>query len=184
MPDSDQLIRPARDVAQRCLVLYGVVAVAHQELRENVISWLTTEGLWEAVSPKEKAFLTSPAASNEDMINAGWRAEALWVLLWALGEVEDLGAPEEVCDLSKIHTVFRACEGSAAKFVNGARLRSDEEIFSKEFEVYDSHWVIRDAELYAKELPKGLNPDIIQERHYALNWLTYDVHWDDVTTDT
>jgi hypothetical protein len=50
--------------------------------------------------------------------------------------------------------------------------------------VYDNHWMVRDAELYGKEAPKGINPDIIQERHYALNWLTYDVDWDDVTTDT
>jgi Domain of unknown function (DUF4272) len=106
------------------------------------------------------------------------------VLLWALGKTENLGIPEEMCDLSMIHTIFQDCEDSTSEFINDAHLRSDEEIFGKEFEVYDNHWMVRDAELYGKEPPKGINPDIIQERHYALNWLTYDVDWDDVTTDT
>ncbi len=52
--------------------------------------------------------------------------------------------------------------------------------------IYRYHWAARDARLKGRQPPAGLNLDVIQERHKALNWLIdYDrAEWDDVTTDT
>jgi hypothetical protein len=46
------------------------------------------------------------------------------------------------------------------------------------------HWAVRNAELDNLDAV-NFNAGIIQERHYALNWLTYyNDNWDDVVTDT
>jgi len=184
MPDSDQIIRQAKEVAKRCLVLYGVLAVSHREPREKVVSWLKRENLWDVASFKERLFLENELSSEWETINVTWRAEALWVLLWTLGKIEDLGTANTLCDPSQFHSIFQQCDKSTVEFINNARLRSDNEIFDREFEVYNKHWLIRDAELNGKEPPKELNSDVVQEWHYAFNWLTYNVDWDDVTTDT
>src|SRR5688500_9660503 len=48
---------------------------------------------------------------------------------------------------------------------------------------YRLHWATRHSELNnLKTL--DLNSSIIQERHYAINWVTYyEGNWDDITTE-
>jgi hypothetical protein len=44
----------------------------------------------------------------------------------------------------------------------------------------------RNARIKGQQTPADLNPDVTEERHYALNWLTgyLEQAWDDVSTDT
>jgi hypothetical protein len=48
------------------------------------------------------------------------------------------------------------------------------------------HWNARDAQLHERSMPPGIDIEIVQERHHAINWITgYDgLPWDEVTTDT
>jgi MinD superfamily P-loop ATPase len=44
---------------------------------------------------------------------------------------------------------------------------------------------VTEAQINGKPTPADLNPSVVEERHYVLNWLTwYADEWDDVTTDT
>jgi predicted RNA binding protein YcfA (HicA-like mRNA interferase family) len=90
------------------------------------------------------------------------------------------------------------------EFVSTARLRSDEEIYAANDEIYHIHWRVRDARLRALPTPPGKLPrmrhvdsdsdspvesydsGVVWERHYALNWLIgyCGQDWDDITTDT
>jgi hypothetical protein len=47
---------------------------------------------------------------------------------------------------------------------------------------YRMHWATRQAGLHNKPAPAGLEPGVILERHYALNWLVRfeDAEWDGV----
>jgi hypothetical protein len=64
-------------------------------------------------------------------------------------------------------------------------MRDQTEILDAHEETYQARWAVRDAELNQKPIPNGDNPEILQERHLALNWLIFeDQAWDDVTTDT
>ncbi len=48
------------------------------------------------------------------------------------------------------------------------------------------NWACVDARVKGEELTGGINPSIVYERHYALNWLNchQDADWDHVSTDT
>ncbi|HEY2675707.1 MAG TPA: DUF4272 domain-containing protein [Steroidobacteraceae bacterium] len=48
------------------------------------------------------------------------------------------------------------------------------------------YWKARDAQLHERPMPPGIDIEIVQERHHAINWVTgYDgLPWDEVTTDT
>ena len=53
--------------------------------------------------------------------------------------------------------------------------------------IYRLHWCVVDARLRNQpEPPADLQPGVVYERHYALNWLRgyHNADWDDVSTDT
>ena len=177
--------REPKEVAKRAVVLYALVAVAHRADRERATSWLKREGLWESVSPKEKAFLESDDPPEQDRVEASWRAESLWTLLWALGKTERLDLPKEMCDTQLIQQIMPAPESSCTEFINQAALRPPPEILDATDLIYRVHWAVVDARLNGRETPGGFHPGIVYERHYALNWLVwYADEWDDVATDT
>ena len=153
--------------------------------RERAIAWLKNERLWDSVSPKEQDFLASDNAPEQDIIEASWRAESLWTLLWSLGEIEKLGLPKGLCDSQLIQKIMPALESSSVQFINQATLRSPAEILDATDLIYRIHWAVVDGHSNNQEIPGGFHPGIVYERHYALNWLTwYADEWDDITTDT
>lgn len=195
-------IRRADEVACRCIVLHGVLAAGHNVPRDKIVSWLRREGLWDLVSPDESAFLLSEAPTQQQRINATWRAEALFPLLWSLSLIPNVPIPQQLCDLQLVQRVLPPLFEPVAEFISSARLRSDSEIHAASEEIYQIHWRIRDARLRGQPTPPGKLPrmshdncdppvesyhsGVVQERHHALNWLIgyCGQDWDDITTDT
>jgi hypothetical protein len=200
--DYTDQVRSADEVARRCIVLYAVLAAGHDEPRDQLVQWLRGEGLWEAVSPKESEFLLSESPSEQQRINATWRAEALFPLLWALGLIAEMPSPQQHCDVQLIRCVLPPLLGPVREFVSTARLRSDAEIYTANNEIYHIHWRVRDFQFRDQPTPPGKLPrmphieedppvesydsGVVQERHYGLNWLIgyCGQDWDDITTDT
>jgi hypothetical protein len=183
--EEDAQIRDAQSIAERCLVLYSLIAVAHEVPRENAIELLKDNNLWTSVSPEEKAFFESASPSKKEVIKATWRAEALWVLLWSLGYIKKLDWPSEYCDVSRIQDIMPNTEEGILQFRNVAKLRSVSEILDELDFIYRIDWAVVDARIQGKVSPARINPSIVYERHCALNWLaSNDIEWDDITTDT
>lgn len=183
--ENEAKFRNPEEVAKRALVLYALISVAHQADRELAVSWLKNEDLWQSVSPKEKAFLENSTTPEREVIEASWRVESLWTLLWSLGKVEELGLPKELCDSDLIQQIMPEPEMPIAQFINQASLRPPSEILDATDLIYRIHWADVDARLNNRETPGGLYAGIIYERHYTLNWLTwYAKDWDDIITDT
>jgi len=182
LPD---VMRSAAEVARRCCVLISIVRAGHGEPREAIIDWLKTEDLWEFVSPYERRFLEDEFPTAQQFVNATWRVEASQALLWALDELPAMSGLTEMCRLDSQLTATPFLRPTS-DFISTASLRTEEEIRGELDTVYDAHWRVRDAQLKRRPIPDGLNPGVIQERHYALNWLTgYDgQEWDEITTDT
>jgi Domain of unknown function (DUF4272) len=91
--------RTGAAVAMRALALHCVAAVAFGVERDAVVAWMRDQGIWNAASPAERAFLESAGAASDEMNSAfQWRKEAEWALLWAAGLVESLGSPSQQCD--------------------------------------------------------------------------------------
>ncbi|HSI14506.1 MAG TPA: DUF4272 domain-containing protein [Chthoniobacter sp.] len=195
-------IRSAGEVARRCIVLYVALAGGHGEPREQLVAWLHHEGLWNTASPRESEFLLSASPTRQQHVNATWRAEALFTLLWSLGLIAELPAPQQLCDVQLIRRVLPPLFGSAEEFISTAQLRSASEILAASEGIYQIHWRVRDAQLRSQPILPGklprmphedcdppaesYNSGVVQERHHALNWLIgyLGQEWDDITTDT
>jgi len=72
-------------------------------------------GLTPYFTPKEAAFIGNTTPSKSERTQFVWRYESAWVLLWALGYIDDLGKPSTICDVSKAVTIMK--ERTAAKFL-------------------------------------------------------------------
>lgn len=171
-------------VTERALAL-GLVALKGEGLPQEIaLKILVDFQIDPHLSPAESAFILNPNPSEYDRTQFVWRYEAYWVLLWALGFVETLERPDAICDCGTAVMFMR--DLGPEGFRENAMLRPKEEIFDAADLIYRYHWAVRNARLKGEPSPAGLEPGVVQERHYALNWLIgeADQPWDDVGTST
>jgi Domain of unknown function (DUF4272) len=172
------------EVAYRALALLAV-AVKGEGLEQEMVERIKRDyGLASHLTPKEAAFVRDKNPSQHDRIQFSWRYEAAWVLLWALGYVEDLKPPSVICDVPRAVSIMK--ERSAEQFIADARLRPLAQILDEADLIYRYNWAVVDARVNGDPAPSGLDPGVVQERHHALNWLIgyMEQEWDDVSTDT
>ena len=178
------LLRNPKEVGRRALALY---AVAYRAVPRGIgrrAAWSLLAGNESALTPAERVFLRSLFPGKNNKVQFGWRFEALWVLLWALGLVGDLGFPSTVTEVSTIDSLIN--DAGQEGLLNASSLRSTSDILDHLDLVYRCHWVARNVRVQGKQATDSLDPGVVFERHHALNWLTCHEHadWDDVSTDT
>lgn len=186
-PEAPDEVRAAQDVARRGLALFAVVGRALGLPRDQAISWLRTEELWGALTPHEVAYLEQTDPPRKAHINFGWQSERLIVLLWALGKIPELPGSASQCDTSLFKSVLPPfAKTSTRAFVAQAVLIDEERLWKQAESILGDHWKARDAQIHGRPMPPGIDIEIVQERHHAINWITgYDgLPWDEVTTDT
>lgn len=172
------------EVAYRSLALL-TVALKGEGLEQPLVERLIKEyELTTRFTPKESAFIRNEAPSETDRIQFSWRYEAAWVLLWAMCHIEELGKPSTICDVPKAVSIMK--DRTAAQFVADARQRPLAQLLDEADLIYRYDWAVVDARVNRRPVPHGLDPGVVQERHYALNWLVgyMEQDWDDVSTDT
>jgi hypothetical protein len=176
--------RSAKEIAIRAVGLCAVALRGGGLRQQDVMSLLNGKNLWVSATPEEKKFLLKNKPDRQEMINFKWRYESLWVLLWALGRAEDLGAPTSICDVRR--AVRMVLDIPSEDLIQGAKSRPISEILDEADLIYRYDWAVVDARIKGKEAPGNLNPGVVYERHYALNWLIgyMGQEWDYVTTDT
>jgi hypothetical protein len=135
-----------------------------------------------AFTPEERAYIDANPVPERDRVRFSWRYEACAVLLWASGYLDRLGRPDHLTDVVRDAGIIR--DHGRDRFVAEARLRSKGELLDAADLIYRYHWATREARLRGQEPPAGLLPGVVQERHYALNWLTLSGAWDEVETHT
>jgi hypothetical protein len=177
-------LRSAEDIAKRAVGLCAVALRGEGLKQQEVISLLTGKDVWASSTPEEKKFLLKKRPARQEMINFKWRYESLWVLLWALGHVQDLGAPTSICDVQS--AVRMILDSPSEDFIHRAKNRPISEILDEADLIYRYDWAVVDARIKGEDPPGNLDLGVVYERHYSLNWLIgyMDQEWDDVTTDT
>ena len=182
--EEDWETRTSIEIRRRSLVLFGLVRMAHGEDGHGIYQWLVNQDVESAISPEEKRILTSTQMSDRDRINASWRVEGLEVMLWALNELPDMSPLSGQCDFSRIEDVFSSILSNTSDFLDTDSMRSEEEIYEQQEAIENHHWTIRDAQIHGKPQPKELDSGVVQEKHYAINWILFGEDWDEVLTDT
>lgn len=180
-------IRSGADIARRLLILTYIAYAADTDDREETLAFLKRSGLWPFVSEDEKRLLTVPTLSRQESINISWKAECVWLMLWAVQRVDALQLPTEQCEVAAILDRLPGLYEDPSTFIESAERRSAAELLDLSDLIYRMHWAVRQAALEGESPPADLEPGVVRERHYAINWITgYDecAEWDDITTDT
>ena len=187
----DVEVRTAESIAQRAIACLWVIQVAcdidngkyNDEIKDFVLNVLAKMQVMDALTENEKAILHEDV-SQQDVINMVWKYEAYWVLLWALGIVEELNYPENIvdCDFA-IQAVVSA--KTFEEFMAKVKLRDIEEILDQADLIYRYDWACVNARLKQEQAPAQLNSAVVVERHGALNWLIQsDSDWDHPNVST
>lgn len=176
--------RSKEEVARRAMALCIVAAKGEGLEHDMVLELVERYKIKDVLTPNERAFIANRNPSQQDRVQFTWRYESYWVLLWALGYIDDLKRPDSICDVLTAVTLLR--DVTPEEFIAKAELRSQKEILDQADLAYRYHWATTDARVNNQDAPAGLDPSVVYERHYALNWLIgyLDQAWDDISTDT
>ncbi|WP_435017690.1 DUF4272 domain-containing protein [Tundrisphaera sp. TA3] len=185
IPDfSEPWPHPARHVAERAVILQGIVAVGYGVEPGPVTAWLQEQGIWERVSPGEMAFLLDPSPTDEERNRFRWHQEAERTLLWAIGKVEALGLPTRGCDTRRLVDEIIPPLGSEVEgFLASAELRSPGVLLAEDDRTYELWCRAVAARREGEPLPQDLNWLVLYERRYAFEWLGGPREWDEITCD-
>ncbi len=121
-----------------------------------------------SLSPLEQSYIKDPLKHNSDHIYYDWRYEDCNVLLWALGYTK-LGEPDHTCDVSLLGDLI--FKNNFESLMANARPKSKEEILDLQDLIYRYDWACVEARVKGSH-PENLDPSVVYEWHYALNWLT------------
>jgi len=135
----------------------------------------------ELLTPMEQQVIAG-TISEAGAINAAWKYEAVWVLLWALGVVEELSFPNEICDCDLVMGTMRRFKG-LSDFMANTTLRPIEEILQALDLHYRYHWAAVNARVNGSD-PAGIDEEVVMERRAGLEWLCCKGEDNDNLTDS
>jgi hypothetical protein len=135
-------------------------------------------------SREENAFLQNNYPKERDIAKFIWRYECYWVALWALGFVQELEFPQNICDVGKMIRFLHE-SGNIEAFAEQAVLRPMEEILDQADLICRYDQACEDSRRRGLEAPASLDPGVVVERHRMLNWIIchQGQEWDEVSTD-
>lgn len=183
--EGDYRSRSTEEIVARAFALTLVAYKATSGDHEGANRAWAEAGARVTFTEAEAEFLRDPSPPEEAVIHFSWQSEAALPLFWFLGYVDELDRPETELDPGPMEALIS--RRSFDELVSGARPRTAAALLDVLDLTYRYHWAARQAGLDNEPPPAGLDPEILMERHKALNWLVRynnDASWDDVTTDT
>ncbi|WP_238917468.1 DUF4272 domain-containing protein [Clostridium sp. YIM B02555] len=187
-------VRSAEEIAKRAIACLIAIQVACdinngenvEESREFFKGFLEKYGVSNELTEAEKKIIFG-TPEEQDVINMAWKYEAYWTLIWALGILDELNYPSQICDCDFAINVVADCN-DFDEFMKKVNLRSVDEILNEADLIFRYNWACVDARIHGKNAPAKLDSGVVFERHWGLNWLigkgTENDDWDCVSTDT
>ena len=178
-PIEDSATAHARSVDEMAKRAIGICIAASSALRMDPKAVAEQVHRYRAdlfMTPEETAFVKTASPSEADRARFSWRIEQVYVMLWALGYVDPLRAPEAGCSSEEV--IKTVASRSLDELVQGAHPRSLTSLLDEADLTMRYDRAIDDARSHGALPPKGLNPDVVAERHYALSWLIGHHHED------
>jgi Domain of unknown function (DUF4272) len=178
---SKRYARSTKEIAARCLILTGVIAVAEGCKAKPILNWFEEQGLAQHVSPDENRFFRARKRDERQCLKYQWHQEAEWTLLWLVRKVESLGLPTKQCDTGRIvDEIIPPLGGSVKKFMSSAKIRTAGEILAEDDRTYNLWCYVHQARRKEQSLPDDLNYSVLYERRYAFDWLNGYGEWDEI----
>lgn len=177
-------IRTQDEVVDRALALCYIGLKSEGLEQKNLDRFDKDFDISSKLSPLEKAYATALQPTEQQKTDANWRYESLHVMLWALGFIDSLNYPNQMCNVADdVKIIFTLKE---QQFRQKAKLRSQKEILDQADLILRLDWACVSARVNGQPPPGHLDKGVVFERHHSLNWLIsyLNQHWDEVTTDT
>ncbi len=136
------------------------------------------------LTPSEKNYATAKLPTEQQKTDANWRYESLHVMLWALGFIDTLSYPDQMCNVANDVKIIHGL--TEQQFRQKAKLRTKKEILDQADLILRLDWACVSARVKNQSAPSNLDKGVVFERHHSLNWLINYMNqdWDNVTTDT
>jgi hypothetical protein len=181
--EAEVTVRSAQEIERRLLALTIIAMKGEGAEQSQWQAMMDQRGGRALFSPDELSFIDDADASVRTCAQFSWRYESAWVMLWALKHVHGpMDMPTDMCNVVRLLKTVMETQDLKANGVQSAN-----NILNEADLIYRYHWATREAGLRRKPAPGNLSPDVIMERHQALNWLIQygdGADWDDVGTDT
>ena len=164
-------VRSKNEIVERALVLNVVINMAYGMPAEHAKQWLSSNRL-ESLTASERELL-SRIENDEpyDENDIQTQVEALWVLVWVIGFVEELDFSSYCEDrLSELLPSLRESETSE-KFVTISSVRPLIEIYQALDLVFCITWGLAEANLTGLDSPGDVRQYVYWERRRALEWI-------------
>ena len=155
----------------------------YEESRDYFLTFLRQFDVEDKLLPLEKK-LFDGSYTMSDAVNVSWTYECYWALCWALGLINKMGYPKDVCN-TKIAISFVSICNSYDDFKKKVKLRDVEEILDMLDLYYRYHWATVENSMTGVTEIKGLNIEVVSERRRGLEWLIKtEKDWFNISLDT
>ena len=183
-PEEKVTIRTQDEVVDRAFALC-YIGLKSEGLEQKHLDQMDKDfSIMAKLTANEREYATATQPTEQQKTDANWRYESLHVLLWALGYIDSLSYPDQMCNVADdVKIIYELKEQN---FRQKAKLRTKKEILDQADLILRLDWACVSARVKNEPAPSGLNSSVVYERHYSLNWLIsfMNQEWDKVTTDT
>ncbi|MEK4426849.1 DUF4272 domain-containing protein [Solibacillus sp. FSL K6-1523] len=193
LPLAHYSFKTQEQIAKRAVALLIIIQYACDvaqdsdihESRDFFTGMLNKFGVEKYLTDNERNFLQSENPNKQEAGNISWQYEAYWVLIWALGLVDTLDFPDDICDCEYAIQVVSSCE-SFEQFYGETTMRNIEVILDEADKIYRLHWACVNSRIQEQEAPASLNESVVMERRRGLFWIIghRDEEWDYISMDT
>ncbi|MCL2639137.1 MAG: DUF4272 domain-containing protein [Oscillospiraceae bacterium] len=168
-----------------CDAMAGKIEEAREFFRES--NFIEAFNVADEFTEAEEIFFSGEPAEQQ-ILDMTWKYEAYWSLIWALGLVEELNYPDNICDCQHAINVVTECKGFD-DFMKKVKPRGLNEILDQADLLYRYHWACVDARINGRPAPAGLDPSVVCERRWGFEWLIgkdsdENDYWDNVMLHT
>ena len=180
---SELSFAPAANIRQRAVALSYILARAFGAPIDMVQNSINEYHLENIFLPQELEFINQANPPKEDSEQYQLGVESLWELAWVLGLIPKV-SHSSYCGNNLAHLVPKPGE-DPSEFLASTQMRSHEEIYEEADLLYRVHWASREAYLTGSPEPTGVPEYVIEQRHKAINWVSYgEASWNEVDTST
>jgi hypothetical protein len=183
-PEDKVIIRTQDEVVDRTLALC-YIGLKSEGLEQRHLDKMDKDfNIMKKLTANEKDYATGKQPTEQQKIDANWRYESLHVMLWALGFIDTLSYPDQMCNVANDVKIIHGL--TEQQFRKKAKLRSKKEILDQADLILRLDWACVSARVKSQPAPGNLDKGVVFERHHSMNWLINYMNqdWDNVTTDT